>query len=298
MRGRSVFGVMLAAGLVAAGAVTLAGPQALLPGQGRIYVSVLGDKGAAAKPRDVEAFHVWESGIERRVATASPASEPPSVVLIIHGFERDETADARKALTAFVDALRAGSPNARLAIIGDVKTPQLTNITTDAAKLDETARRFAVSGTNLVYFEAIVDAAKALGKEASDRRLIVTLTKTTRHDADHQTTKQTVDALKKSHASVWAIDVTPENATSISNMHATIEMDGFVNNAPSYSGGALERIFGTASLPAAVTRFADAILGQYQVIFERPDAKGETELRVGVAGVANEKVIGPGWYVR
>jgi ABC-type molybdate transport system substrate-binding protein len=50
--------------------------------------------------------------------------------------------------------------------------------------------------------------------------------------------------------------------------------------------------------PAAALKFADLILAQQQVVFERPDFKGETELRVGVAGVPNEKVIGPGWFVR
>jgi hypothetical protein len=75
-------------------------------------------------------------------------------------------------------------------------------------------------------------------------------------------------------------------------------MDGFVLNAPSYSGGASERIFGTASLPDKMSRFAELILGQYQVTFERPDFKGETELRVGVSGVASEKVYGPGWFIR
>lgn len=295
MQGRRVFGAIL---LVLVAAVAAPGAQALLPNQSRIYVSIMDGKVAATAPRDAEAFHVWESGVSRPVVSASPAAEAPSIVVIIHGFERGETADARKALTAFVDAIRAGSPNARIALIGDVKTPQLTNITTDAAKLDEFARRFAVSGTNMVFFETIVDAAKALGKEASDRRIIVTLTKSTKYDSDTAATQRTVDILKKSHASVWSIDVTPENAGSISNMHATTEMEGFVGHAFEYSGGAGDRIFGTTSLPAAMTRFAGLILAQYQVTFERPDRPGETELRVGVSGVATEKVIGPGWFVR
>lgn len=272
--------------------------QALLPNQQRIYVAVGDAKVAKAAPRDAEAFHVWENGVVRPVVAAVPATEDPAIIVIIHGFERSETLDARKALTAFVDAIRAASPNAKIALIGDVKDPKLTNITADAAKLDETARRFAVSGSNLVYFEAIVDAAKALGKEPTGRRIIVGLTKSTKHDADHQTTPQTIAALKKSGAAVWSIDVTPESATQTVNEHATIEMDAFVQNAASYSGGASERIFGTASLPSTLTRFADLILGQYQVTFERPDFKGETELRVGVSGVASEKVYGPGWFIR
>ena len=295
MQGRRVFGAVLIALLAA---FASANAQGLLPNQYRIYVSVSDGTSAATTPRNLEDFHVWENTVSRKVVAAAPASATPSIIVIIHGFERDETLDARKALTAFVNAVRAGSPDARIAIIGDVQTPKLTSITADAAKLDEAARRFAASGTNMVFYETVVDAAKALGKEANDRRLIVALTKSTKHDVDHQTTAATVAALKKSGASVWSIDVTPDNATQMMNKNSTSEMDGFVLNAPSYSGGTSARIFGTASLPATLSRFADLILGQYQVTFERPDFKGETELRVGVSGVASEKVIGPGWFIR
>lgn len=295
MRGRRVFGAVLTA-IVAAAVVT--GAQPLAPTQGRIYVAVTDNKGSKAAPRDMESFHVWENGASRPVVSASAAVEPPSIIVIIHGFERDETLDARKGLTAFVDAIRAGAPDAKIALVGEVKDPKLTNITTDAAKLDETARRFAMSGSNMIFYEAIVDAAKTLGKEASDRRIIVTLTKSTRYDADHQTTAPTVTALKKSGASVWSIDVTPENATQISNKHATSEMEGFVSHASGFTGGAQERIFGTASLPAKMERFASLILSQYQITFTRPDAKGESELRIGVEGVPGEKVLGPGWFVK
>lgn len=295
MRGRRLFGVVL---LTIAAAVSADGAQGLLPNQHRIYVSVAEGKSASQTRRDLEAFHVWENTVARPVVAASPASEKPSIIVIIHGFERDETLDARKALTGFVNAIRAGSPDARIAIIGDVQTPKLTSIAANAEKLDEAARRFNVSGTNMVFFETIVDASKALAKEPSDRRIIVALTKSTKHDVDHQTTAPTVAALKKSGATFWSIDVTPENAGQILNKNSTSEMDGFVLNAPAYSGGASERIFGTAALPGAAQKFAELILAQYQVVFERPDFKGETELRVGVSGVANEKVIGPGWFVR
>lgn len=295
MEGRRVFGAVL---LAVSAAFSSPTAQGLQPNQHRIYVSVADGKSASQKTRDVEAFHVWENTVARPVVSASPASEKPSIIVIIHGFDRDETLDARKALTGFVNAVRAGSPDARIAIIGDVQTPKLTHITENAAKLDEAARRFNVSGTNMVFVETIVDAAKALGKEPSDRRIIVALTKSTRHDVDHQTTAPTVAALKKSGASFWSIDVTPENAGQIMNKNSTSEMDGFTLNAPGYSGGASERIFGTAALPGAAQKFAELILAQYQVVFERPDFKGETELRVGVSGVANEKVIGPGWFIR
>ena len=296
MQGRRVFALVLAT--VVTAAVAAASAQVVQPKQGRIYITVTDNKGSKAAPRDAEAFHVWENGQVRPVVSATAATEPPAIVVIVHGFGRQETLDARKALTAFVDAIRAGAPDTRIALIGDVKDPKLTNITTDAAKLDETARRFATSGTNMVYYEAIVDAAKALGKEVTDRRVIVTLTQSLKHDVDHQMTGLTVAALKKSGASVWTIDVTPEFAHEVSNTHSTGEMDGFLLNAPAYTGGARDAGFGTASLPDKMKRFAELILSQYQVTFSRPEMKGESELRVGVAGVPGEKVLGPSWFVR
>lgn len=292
----STLRLIIAATVVSAVAVSA---QPLPSGQGRVYVSITDAAGrVSAVARDVESFHVWEGGAVRTVVSATPAVEPPAIVVIVHGFATSDAVDARKALTALVTTVRTASPNARIAIIGDVKTPVLSNITADAAKIDEATRRFAVSGSNLVYFEAIVDAAKALGKEATDRRIIVSLTKSTRHDADHQTTQETLDALKKSMASVWCIDVTPDDGSSQRNMKPTTEMDGFISHAPDYSGGTLDRMFGTAALEASATRLAQTMLAQYQVTFARPERRGESELRLGVAGKPGEKVAAPGWFVK
>lgn len=290
--------VYIAVAVVCA-AVAVIAAQPLQSGQGRIYLAITDAAGRLVTgARDAEAFRIWENDAVRPVVSAGPAIEAPSIVVIIHGFSMAEAGDARKALTAFVDTVRAGSPKARIAIIGDVLTPVLTGITADAAKIDETARRFAVSGSNMVYFEAIVDAAKALGKETSDRRVIVSLTKSTRHDADHQTTPATVEALKKSMASVWCIDVTPEDANGQYNTKPSTEMDGFISHAPSYTGGTLDRIFGTAALAASTTKLAELMLSQYQVTFTRPDRKGETAVRVGVSGKPGENVFAPGWFVK
>ena len=273
--------------------------QPLLTGQGRIYVTVTDGAGRASKvERDAEAFHVWEGGTVRPVVSAGPAVESPAIIVIVHGFATADAVDVRKALNAFVQTVRQSSPNARIAIIGDVKTPVLSGISTDAARIDEITRRFASSGSNLLYFEAIVDAAKALGKEASDRRIIASFTKSTRHDADHQTTQETLEALKKSMASVWCIDVTPDDSSSQRNMKPTTEMDGFISHAPDYSGGTLDRMFGTGAMEASARRMAEAVLSQYQVTFARPERRGESEIRVGVAGKPGEKAAAPGWFVK
>ena len=272
--------------------------QPLLPGQGRIYVAVTDAAGKPLVGKDAESFHVWENDTVRPVVSAGPPADAPSIIVLVHGFAIADAGDVRKALTGFVAQVRAASSRARIAIIGDVKTPIFTSITDDAARIDETARRFAESGKNLVYFEAIVDAAKALGKEVTDRRVIVSLTKNTRHDADHQTMAATVEALKRSMASVWCIDVTPEGAASQYNTKSSTEMDSFIDHAPSYSGGTLDRIFGLSALGSSLTRLTSVMLSQHQVTFTRPDQRGESTLRLGVAGKPGEKITAPGWFFK
>ena len=286
----------IVATLLVCGAVLSA--QSLPPGQGRIYVAVNDATGRPAEPRDAEAFHVWENDVVRPVVSAGAATVPPSIVVIVHGFAIADAGDVRKALTGFVTQVRAAAPNARLAIVGEVTDPKFSHITNNAAALDETARRFAESGKNMVYFEAIVDAAKALGKEVSDRRVIVSLTKNTRHDADHQTMATTVEALKKSMASVWCIDVTPEGTATDYNTKSSTEMDSFIDHAPSYSGGTVDHLFGFAALGASLTRLTTTMLAQQQVTFTRTDQRGESTLRIGVAGKPGEQVIGPAWFVK
>src|SRR6476646_1348255 len=103
MQERRVLGSLIAALLLAGFAS--ANAQGLLPNQQRIYVAVSDARTAKAAPRAMEAFHVWENGVVRPVVAAAPATENPAIIVIIHGFERSETLDARKALTSFVDAV-------------------------------------------------------------------------------------------------------------------------------------------------------------------------------------------------
>jgi hypothetical protein len=278
----------LAAGLGAAPA-----PQS--GAEGHVFIGITEPRPPALTG---EAFRIWENGESRTVTSAVPATEPPSIVLIVHGFGPKETGDARKALTGLVEAVRRDFPAARFDLVGDVKTPKLTGITDNAAKIDEAARRFAASGTNMVFFETIRDAAKALGNEPTHRRIIIALTNAKRHDADTQMIKPTVDALKKSGASLWLVEITPEGSSTQENLRATIEMDAFISNAPSYSGGRLERIFGTTALPGALLGLESLINGQYDVSFTHPNVRGESELRVGVSGVSSEQILAPSWIVR
>jgi hypothetical protein len=289
--------VFLSAVLVVAGlgAGLAARPAGQSGAEAHVFIGI---KDPAPATLTANGFRIWESGQARTVTAAAPATESPSVIVIVHGFGRQETGDARKALTGLVEAIRRDYPEARFDLIGDVKTPKLASITANAAKIDEAARRFALSGTNMVFFETIRDAAKALSNEPTHRRIIIALTNAKQHDGDTQMIKPTVEALKKSGASLWQVEITPEGSSTLENQHATIEMDAFVNNAPPYSGGHLERIFGTTALPGTLLAIESLIRGQYDVSYTTPAPKGESELRVGVSGVASEQILAPSWVVR
>ena len=264
---------------------------------GRIYVAVATDKGAASAPRTADAFHVWEDGASRPVVSAVPATESPSIVVIVHGFGRNETLDVRIALTALVNAIRVATPAAHLSLITDVASTVLTDVTSNAAKLDNAAKRFAQSGSGMRIFEAVEDACGALRKEASGRRLILLLTNTTRYDVEERSAAPIVAALKKSGASLWSVDVTPESAAYTKNMHSSMEVENLLNNWTIASGGVHETTFGTRSLPGILTRVAGVMLSQYEVHFSRPAGKVETTLQVGVAGPPGDRVMAPQWYV-
>ena len=277
--------------------LAFANAQPVPADEGRIYVALATEKGGASTLRTAEAFHVWENGTSRRVVNAVPAAEAPAIVVVVHGFGRNEMLDMRQGLAAFIGTVRTANPTARLSLITDVATPALTDVTADAAALDKAARRFAMSGSGLRVFEAVEDACAALGKESSGRRLILMLTNTTRYDVEERSAAPVVAALKKAGASLWSVDVTPESAAYTKNMHNSMEVENLLANWTIASGGVHETIFGTRALPDTLTRVAGVMLSQYEVRFSRPGVTAETTLRVGVAGMPGEKVMAPQWYV-
>lgn len=282
----------LVAALCAA-VVSTASAQPLPTGQGRVFVSVAPDKNSQARSLSADSFRIWEDGVVREVVSATPAPEPPAIVVIVDGFGRDQTLDARKTLTALVDTLRSTTPQARLALITDVKSTKLSDIS--SPDLDREAKRFAISGQGLRLFEAIEDACEALRKEATSRRIVLTLTLSTRYDVEERTAAPIVAALKKSGASLWSVDVTPEFVANTQNLHVSHEVENLVTNWSVASGGVHEPLFGTTALAPTVDRVLSWILGQYEVRFARPDVRADSKLQIGVASPNGSRVIGPQW---
>ena len=266
--------------------------------QRQVFIAVVDSSGQPVTGKPPDAFHIWEGSVEREVSSAVPATDAPSIVVIVHGLTNDDgTQDIRKGLIALVATFRQANPQTRMAMITYPLTPKLAPIA-DNAELDATASRFASSGPNLILLEAITDACRALAKEASRRRIVMAITSSLKNDGSTQYGDKAVNALRSAGASLWSIDMAPSSNKANLQSGMNYEKDNVLATWTSGSGGFNDQIFGATGLATSMTHMASIILSQYQVTFARPSGGSEAPLRIGVAGVQGERVLGPSWSVR
>jgi hypothetical protein len=264
----------------------------------QVFIAVEDPSGQPVTGKSADAFHIWEGGVIREVSKAAPATDAPSVVVIVHGLQSDDgTLDIRKGLVALVDTFRKVNPQTRIAMITYPVTPKLAPIA-DNTELDETASRFAASPNNLILLEAITDACHVLAKETSRRRIIMAITSSLKNDGSEQYGDKAVNALKSAGVSLWSIDITPSSNKSNLQTGMNYAKDGVLATWTTGSGGFNDQIFGATGLTVSATHMASIILSQYQVAFVRPSGGDEAALRVGVAGAPGEKVLAPAWSVK
>jgi hypothetical protein len=264
----------------------------------QVFVAVEDSDGQPVTGKTADAFHIWEGGVIREISKAVPASDAPSVVVIVHGLQSDDgTQDIRKGLTALVDAFRKADPQTRMAMITYPLTPKLAPIANNT-ELDETASRFAASPNNLILLEAIADACRSLAKETSRRRIVLAITSSLKNDGSEQYGDKAVNSLKSAGASLWSIDITPSSNKSNLQTGMSYAKDNVLATWTTGSGGFNDQIFGATGLATSATHMASIILSQYQVAFVRPSGGDEAALRIGVAGAPGEKVLAPAWSVK
>ena len=264
----------------------------------QVFIAVEDPSGQPVTGKSADAFHIWEGSVIREVSKAVPATDAPSVVVIVHGLQSDDgTMDIRKGLVALVDTFRKANPQTRMAMITYPLTPKLAPIA-DNTELDETASRFSASTNNLILLEAITDACHVLAKETSRRRIIIAITSSLKNDGSEQYGDKAVNALKSAGTSLWSIDITPSSNKGNLQTGMNYAKDNVLSTWTIGSGGFNDQIFGATGLATSATHMASLILSQYQVAFVRPSGSDEAALRIGVAGAPGEKVLAPAWSVK
>lgn len=178
-----------------------------------LLVTVLDAAGTPIRNLEPAEFVVREDGERRRIVGARLATDPIVVVVMVDTAKPlagvpFPTQDLRRGLSAFVQTLHAGDPQAEIALYelagAAVMTVPFTIRTSDfetaAARLVPSQRSSAV------LLEGVMDAARQLAKKASPRRAIVSITFAS-PESSTIPPRNVADAVQTAGAAFWPIAI-------------------------------------------------------------------------------------------
>ncbi len=218
-------------------------------------------------PRD---FVVREDRETRAVLEVRPATEPLFITLLIDTIRPPigvlaPTQDFRRGLAAFVSTIKAGNPDAQLAILDYAgATVTAIDFTAQAPMLHGYIQGFFPNRqADAVLIEAVVEGARKLGDKPSARRAIVAVDFNPRDSSAVPAMQQAAGIVYRAGATVWTVSVRTTSASS-SNREEVL------NVVTRTSGGTRLTIIDPSGLETALKSVANSLLSQYTVTFTRP----------------------------
>lgn len=265
-----------ALGLVA---LTLAFPAAPAQGSrpasaagartGRVYVSVLGPKGAPVAgltPADVT---VREDGTTREVLRVEPADDPMQVVLIVDDSQAatDAVQPLREGLLAFVRKLQ-GHAEIGIVTIADRSTSLVAPTTDPAALTKGVERIFPRSGSGAYLLDAIMDVSQGFTRRKAARPVIVAVTM----EGVEFSPLHYQDVLKALDASGAALHVLAVGTPASSMADEMRNRNQVLAQGTEETGGRRDQLLTPSGLAEALPRTAEELLHQYVVTYSRPES--------------------------
>lgn len=246
------------------------GASAQADGQRRtLYVSALDEDGAPVEGLGPDAFVVREDGVQREVLQVLPADEPIDITVMV-----DTSAAAqelipflRSALPSFLESLTPGNS---VALVGLAERPTiLVPATTDAARLTERAKGlFSTPQSGMTLLDAMAEVSDGIRKREPARAAIVAIF-TDGTEFTNRYAKDVVGALVKAQTAVHLVTI----GRFVEDIeHAARERTFFVNQAPRATGGQHLSMLAPHALEEHLTRLADVMTSQYELVYARPDA--------------------------
>lgn len=251
-----------------------AGPPAAARGQTpetkMALVTVVADANGPIRDLTAKDFVVIEDNQKRGVATAQLAEEPLSIALLIDTSQpplgtQYPTQDVRTAVAAFVKAVHARSPDAKISI-ADFGGAAVTRVgfTSNAAELDAAIGKILPNHqSQAVMLEALVDAGKRLGEQPAPRRAIVSLDFNSSEGSAERSMKAAVEATHKSGVTLWPVSI---RGTALSPP----TREEVLNRITQANGGLRLTPVNVAGLQPALQTIAHTLASQYSVTFVRP----------------------------
>ena len=231
-----------------------------------IFVSVLDADGKPVTGMTTADFAIREDNVDRRIVSVKPASQPIYIAMLVDTTTEVEPyiSDIRDGFSGFVRQVLQNNAGAQLALweFGQAAV-RVENFTDDGAKLIGRINRLVPRlNASSVLLEALNDASDDLARKPSPRRAIVVLNLEPSKEQSQERPQKVNESLMRSHTQLWAVSL--QHGT-LSNAQRDVVLNTLVRNA----GGTREYIVAESAATTHLTRIADALTSQYEIIYER-----------------------------
>ena len=235
-----------------------------------VLVSVLDEHNRPAPNLPVEAFQVFEEGVQQNVAVfESETKQPLDIALMIDASlsEHKEMASERDAASHFIQQVLR--PDDRLSVFGfDESVTQMAPILSDVASLQAAVRRIP-DGAGTSIYDAVLLGSKALEKRSAERRRVIIMVT----DAGETTSRSDFESARKSALRagilLYTIVIRPvknENGRNTAGEHA-------LQTITETTGGAMFFPESSQELPIIFDRIDSELRTQYRLAYY-PNPRG------------------------
>ena len=235
-----------------------------------VLVSVLDDHNRPAPNLPVEAFQVFEEGVQQNVAVFEPETKQPlDLALMIDASlsEHQEMASERDAACHFIQQVLR--PDDRLSVFGfDESVTQMAPFSSDVGSLQSAVRKIP-DGAGTSIYDAVLLGSKALEKRSAERRRVIIMVT----DAGETTSRSDFESARKSALRagilLYTIVMRPvknENGRNTAGEHA-------LQAITETTGGAMFFPGSPGELPIIFDRIDNELRTQYRLAYY-PNPRG------------------------
>jgi len=247
-----------------------------------MYASVVDNKGAPVANVTAKDLVVREDGQAREILNIAKDDDPLQIALLVDNSVsmRDNLADLRRSISAFISGLR---PGVQVALLTLAERPTIVvNYTAERAALLKGVDKIVSYEAGNYLLDGIAEASEGLTKRPPMRSIMVVVTGlgpelSYRHYSD------ALRPLRDSGAALHAITVSASNLDAATRAQAEnpsppdngagmggVGRDIVLSRMTKDTGGRYEEVLSINSLSAKLQQLSDEISNQYRVTFARP----------------------------